>query len=245
MINTWNESLLHEELKDYYAGNTGKTEVSVEGSICDVVLDDGSIVEVQTANLGKLKSKLEKLLVNHQVNLVYPIARNTTIETYEIDGSLKSRRKSPKHGTIFQIFRELTGIWHLVGNPNLTFSVVFSDILELRVADGTGSWRRKGVRKDDRKLTKMYETMRLCTLDDFAHLVPDKLEEPFSVQDLRKAGAGLFAGKMAWILKKCGILAVTGKKGNALLYCRTYIKRGTDTETVVPSPSVEVTETFP
>ena len=37
MINTWNESLLHEELKEYYRGETGTAEVPVEGSICDVV----------------------------------------------------------------------------------------------------------------------------------------------------------------------------------------------------------------
>lgn len=62
MINTWNESLLHEELKDYYCGDNGNTEVPLEGSICDVLLNDGSIVEIQTANLGKLKKNSKNYL---------------------------------------------------------------------------------------------------------------------------------------------------------------------------------------
>jgi len=130
MINTWNESLLHEELKDYYCGDGGKKEVPVEGSICDAVLEDGSIVEIQTAHLGKLKVKLHKLLENRRVNLVYPVAKNIIIETFDEKGNLLTRRKSPKHGTIFQLFKELTALYTLLDHPRFSLTVVFADILE-------------------------------------------------------------------------------------------------------------------
>lgn len=226
MINTWNESLLHEELKDYFSGNTGITEVPVDGSICDVVLDDGSVVEIQTKNLGKLKRKLEKLLETRKVNLVYPIAVNTTIETYEPSGELKTRRKSPKHGKIFQLFAELTGIWHLIGHQNLTITTIFIDNLELRMADGEGSWRRKGVSISDRKLLKIHEMKVFASKSDYAALVPREIPETFTVADLSQAGAGSYAGKMAWVLGKTGIAVRTGKAGRAFTYRLTEESSG-------------------
>jgi len=218
MINTWNESLLHEELKDYYCGDSGKKEIPLEGSICDVLRNDGVIVEIQTANLGKLKLKLAKLIKNHPVVLVYPVAVNTVIETYSENSSLKSRRKSPKHGTIYQLFRELTGIWMMLDHPNLELQVLFTDILEIRVADGTGSWRRKGVRRDDKKLIKLHDTRVFKTMMDYEGLLPDSLPELFTVSDLKQAGAGSHAGHMVWVLRKMGIIELSGKKGNAYIY---------------------------
>jgi hypothetical protein len=222
MINTWNESLLHEELKDFYCGEDGKKEVPVGGSICDAVRKDGTIIEIQTANIGKLKNKLTKLTQSHPVRLIYPIGLTTTIETYNPDNTLKSRRKSPKKGSVYTIFGELTGIWHLLDNTNFTLELAFSDILEIRIADGTGSWRRKGVRKQDKKLLKLHESRTLSGLHDWA-----------------AHGAGANAGRMAWTLRKCGILKVAGKKGNAFVYRRNYVSKGNTIEILVPTPSVE------
>lgn len=241
MINTWNESLLHEDLKDLYCGDTGEKEVSIEGSICDVVRQDGSLVEIQTSSIGKLKDKLERLLPDHKLELVHPIAVNSIIETYNPDGSLKSRRKSPKHGTIFQLFNELTGIYHLLNNPNLTLTVVLADILEIRIADGTGSWRRKGIRTDDKKLIKINETVSFKSLSDYARLLPDSLPAEFTTADLSISGAGRYSGKMAWVLKKAGILEHIGKRGRAYLYRRVKIKRAREGRSrrscPAPSPS--------
>lgn len=225
MINTWNESLLHEELKDYYCDGKGLKEVHLEGSICDIVFGDGSIVEIQTVNLGKLKTKLEKLLANHPLTLVYPIAENTHIETYGIDRNLISRRKSPKHGTIFQLFRELTKIYPLLDHPNFTLTVVFADIIEIRIADGKGSWRRKGVRLEDRKLSKIHSFRNFSDKTDYAALLPQNLAEIFTVADLKKIGAGNYAGYMAWVMRNIGIIKIQEKKGNAYCYARVPLDK--------------------
>ncbi len=247
MINTWNESLLHEELKDYYCGEQGQKEVPLEGSICDIVLADGSIVEIQTAHLGKLKLKLEKLLKNHTVNLVYPVAKNVLIETYDENRNLLTRRKSPKHGTIYQLFKELTTLYSLLDNPGFTMTVVFVDILEIRVADGTGSWRRKGIRKDDKKLIKIHETMLFNSKKDYAALIPQKVSELFTVHDLKSSGAGVHANYMAWVLRKAEIIELCGKKERWYLYRRSqsYINSGSSIVTLVPEPRVETTVTVP
>jgi hypothetical protein len=221
MINTWNESLLHEELKDLYCGENGQKEVPYDGSICDVFLNDGSIVEIQTANLGKLKRKLEKLLETRRVKLVYPLARNAIIETYNTDGTLKSRRKSPKHASIYSLFGEMTALYALIGHRNLEIEVVHADIQEIRVADGTGSWRRKGIRKDDRKLIKIHETQVLTTKKNWEALIPASLRNcDFTVKDLAQNGAGADAGIMVWVLRKAGILELAGKQGRAYVYRR-------------------------
>jgi hypothetical protein len=218
MINTWNESYLHEELKDIYSGQKGEKEVSVDGYICDAVREDGCIVEIQTAQLGKLKTKLGALLEKHRVMIVYPVAKNTLIETFSADNTLISRRKSPKHETLYQLFREMTGIYSFIGNPRLTVLVITADLVETRIADGKGSWRRKGISKDNKKLIKIHDTREFRTLDDYRSLIPGNLPEDFTVSDLKFRGAGVHAGHMAWVLRKTGILELTGKKGNAYLY---------------------------
>lgn len=218
MINTWNESLLHEELKQYFRGDNSNIEVPIDGSICDAVNEDGSIIEIQTAHLSKLKTKLEKLLKNHAITLVYPVALNTLIETYDTKNVLQSSRKSPKHGSIYQIFKELTGMYSLLANEKLTLVVVLSDIMEIRVADGKGSWRRKGISRKDKKLIKIHEIREFNTLKDYAELLPKNLPEIFTVAELKKEGPGIYASYMAWVLRKTGILLQEGKRGNAFLY---------------------------
>ena len=221
MINTWNESLLHEELKDYYCGNLGEKEVPYKGSICDVILNDGTIIEIQTGNIGQLKQKLEKLLVTNQVKLIYPLPTTTYIETYDIDQNLISKRKSPKHLSIYAIFKEITGIYTLLDNPNFTLHVLLVDILEIRIADGTGSWRRKGIRKADKKLIKINETKIFFGLKSYEDLLPKNLPEKFTCQDLAQAGVGKFSGHMAWVLRKTESIELIGKNKNAHIYRKT------------------------
>ncbi|HHU36492.1 MAG TPA: hypothetical protein GXZ47_04595 [Treponema sp.] len=218
MINTYNETSLHETLKHSYCDHGGAVEVPLDGVICDVIRSDGKIVEVQTSGFGQIKKKLENLLLVNKIELVHPIAVNLIIETYSADRTLISRRKSPKHGNVFQLFNELTGIYTLLSHPNLTVTGVFTDVSETRIQDGTGSWRRKGVRIENRKLITIHEKRSFSGLDDFKALIPDTLPSPFTVSDLKKAGAGKHAGKMAWVLRKCGCIIHTGKRGNAFLY---------------------------
>ena len=220
MINTWNESELHESLKTTWCGTGGSVEVSRDGVICDAVRRDGTIIEVQTTSFGKIRDKLARLLTENRVELVYPVAVNLVIDTFSPEGILISSRKSPKHGTIYQIFGEMTGIVHLLGHSNLTITIVFADVREKRINDGSGSWRRKGIRIAERSLERIHESKTFSRLEDFAALLPESLPEHFTVSDLYKAGAGKHAGKMAWVLRKTLCITQTGKDRNAYIYSR-------------------------
>lgn len=221
MINTWNESLLHEELKGRYCQVNDTLEAPVGTSICDVLHEDGSVTEIQTAHLSKLKGKLVKLLDERKVRLVFPIAETTRIETRDENGMVKSARKSPKKGTIFQLFREITGIYCLLGNTNLEIEIVFADITELRIADGTGSWRRKGIRIDNRRLDKVNSTRNIKSPDSLLELLPPGIPNDFTTADLRKAGVGIHAGHTVWVLRKLGLIEKVGTKGRFYLYRRS------------------------
>ena len=73
MINTYNETSLHRELKEIYAQKyQGRTEIEIENYICDIVCNDKNsmIIEIQTSNLSKVTDKIEKLSKTHKVKLM-------------------------------------------------------------------------------------------------------------------------------------------------------------------------------
>jgi len=218
MINTWNETYLHEELKGLYASKHSTLEAQVGASICDILHEDGSVTEIQTSSLGKLKSKIERLIVERKVRLVYPIAETLMIETKEADGSPKSRRKSPKKGIVYQLFPEITSIYHLLEDKNLELEVVFANVTEFRVADGTGSWRRKGIRIENKRLDAVNSTRVFHGPRDFLALLPEGTPSPFTTKDLRALGVGKYAGHMVWVLHKMNLLEKVGTKDRCILY---------------------------
>lgn len=220
MINTWNESMLHEQLKAYYAEPTSRLEAELDGSICDILNEDGSVIEIQTGNFGSIKKKLEKFLASHRVRLIYPIAATKKIVTMNADGTLKSSRKSPKKGTYLLVFKELTAIAHLIAHPNLQIILCLIDSEEIRIADGTGSWRRKGIRIDDKRMLSFIDSYSIDTLKDLASLIPESVPHEFTTKDLAGIKGFPYAGQMAWVLHKSGITERIGKSGRYWLYRR-------------------------
>ena len=225
MINTWNESHLHEALKTYYCSDTGRHEIPLEGSICDAILENGTILEIQTSGLSKLRNKLVKLLVNHSVILVYPLPVTTIIETYTPEHILKSRRKSPKHEDIYSIFRELTQIYDLLEQANFTLRVVFTEILDIRVSNGEKYRGRNRVHKKDKELLTILESREFHSKEDIGNLLPGRTPPQFTVKDLARFGLGRNAGYMVWVLRKLGLLEICGKKGRAFLYQKTISEK--------------------
>ena len=102
-----NEKPLHAALKAWYALPGDRFEVGIDGSIIDIVRGE-LLVEIQTRSFSALKRKLEKLVVSHPVRLVFPIAAEKWIVRLSDDGAVEQgRRKSPKHGAVTELFREL------------------------------------------------------------------------------------------------------------------------------------------
>ncbi len=90
------ESSLHSSIKQQCFLPGDRFEVKIDDFIIDMVRGD-LLIEIQTVNFSALKQKLEYLLKNHKVCLVYPIPKKKWIvHKTMLNGEVMSRRKSPK-----------------------------------------------------------------------------------------------------------------------------------------------------
>ena len=220
MIGTLGERSLHAALKNWYARADDRKEVEVDGFHIDI-LRHNLLIEIQTAHFYSLKRKLNTLTDRHPLRLVYPIAQDKWIVRLAKDGVTRlGRRKSPKKGNIFHLFDELVSIPEFIKNPNFTLEVLLIQEEEMRCDDGTGSWRRGGLRIADHCLIDVLSQHLFKHPADFLRLVPSSLPDPFTTKDLadRIGQPRWVAQEMAYCLRHMGALEVRGKNGNAFLY---------------------------
>jgi len=218
-IGTLREMSLHATLKDWYAQPGDRLEVPVEGYLIDIERGR-ELIEIQTANFGSLKSKLDALLDDFQVRIVYPIARERWIRRVSKDGEVLSRRKSPKRGRVEHLFDELVYIPHYIERENLTIEALLIQDEITWVDDGRGSWRRKGWSVRDRRLLAVIDQQLFTGAADYLALIPEDLRDGFTNRDLAKRlGLRLrLAQKMSNCLRKIGVIEQAGKRDRAYLY---------------------------
>lgn len=222
-INTWNENQLHATLKTWYAGPTARFEVPVENYVIDIVEND-TLIEIQTRHFHAMKRKLAKLTPNYPVRVVYPVSVNKWIVKMDLEtGEVLDRRKSPRRGTVEDLFLELVRLPHLLAHPNFSLDVLLIHEEEIRVYDGKRGWRRKGWVTHERRLIDVIDHQLFKEPADLAVLIPAALEEPFTTGDLAKAikRPRRIAQKMAYCLRELTLIEMDGKKGNAYLYKRS------------------------
>ncbi len=219
-IGTLQETSLHASLKEWCAQGEDRLEVNVDGFVVDIVRGN-LLIEIQTGNFSSLKSKLNDLLKRHRLRLVYPIAQEKWIVRLDADTKTEiQRRKSPKRGSWIHLFPELVRIPNLISNPNFSLEILLTQEEELWINDGQGSWRRKGWSIYDRRLIRVLKTTRLTSPEDFLMMLPESLPQPFSTRDLATAinHPRYLAQKMAYCLRKMGVIKAVGKRGRSLLY---------------------------
>ena len=221
VIGTLAEKSLHAALKAHYAQPGDALECDLGGYVIDIVRglpDAPSCIEIQTTSLAKMKPKLGALLDRYPVRVVYPIAHERHIVRIDGDGVIISRRKSPKRGTVYDLFAELVSFPALAAHPHLTLEVLLVREEQVWIDDGRGSWRRKHWSIHDRRLIDVVEPVTLATLDDFAALLPAGLPSEFDSGELAQAirQPRYVAQKMAYCLRAMGVLTVTGKRGSDL-----------------------------
>ncbi len=221
-IGTERESALHRALKLRYAGPYGTVEVATGGYVCDALTDSGEIIEVQTGSFGPLKTKIEALALTNPVRVVHPIAVLRHIEVYDQEGQMVRRRRSPRGGTPWDLFAALVYAPRLALLPNVRIELAMIEVVERRVQDGRGSWRRRGVSVHEKTLAATREVIVLQTPEDYERVFPFPGEKEFTVRDLAAAVPirVSLAGKAVYVLTAMGLLERTGKRGNAWLYSR-------------------------
>jgi hypothetical protein len=226
-IGTLNEKPLHASLKDWYARKGDRFEVRVDGYFVDIVRGK-LLIEIQTGTFAAIRRKLEKLLENHRVRLVYPIAGEKYIRKLPRNRrSKETRRKSPKRGSIEDVFEQLVSIPKLLANPRFSLEVVLTQMEEVRRYDRRLAWYRRGWVIEERRLLDVLDRRLFKRPKDMACFVPEDVPEEFRTRELADAmGRSLWsAQQVAYCLREMGAIEQIGKSGNWNLYKRQNEER--------------------
>ena len=236
MINTYNESSLHKTLKDFYsAQQPSRQEVELEGHIYDILTDNGNVIEIQTQSISKLTEKIKDTLEKgHECKIVHPLVIKKEILLQDKDGTKLSLRKSPKKNSVYDIFRELTGIYPLLSDKKLSIEILFIEMTEIRTQTEhpvQSENKRRRFKKDwiktDKKLKEILDSKILSGTKSYAELLPKKLPPKFTVKDIENLlkenknlpkSAAKNASIMIWVLSRMNIIICTGKKGRTKTY---------------------------
>lgn len=222
-IGELNERSLHRALKARYAVAGSATEQAVDGFVADVVIGE-RIIEIHTGVFWSVKKKLNRLLPRFAITLVHPIAKDRYIVKVPANPSASTtRRKSPKHGSVFAIFGALASIPKLLEHPNLTVEVVMTVEEEVRAVDAKRNRRRGGWTSIDRRLLEIAEIHRITGMRDLFAMLDSELPETFTTRDMAAAmhSSRRLGQQAAFCLREARVTEICGKEGNALVYRRS------------------------
>ncbi|MBN2587374.1 MAG: hypothetical protein JXA64_07325 [Candidatus Fermentibacteraceae bacterium] len=219
-IGLLNEKPLHASLKEWYSQPGDLIEVPVDGFFADILRGE-LLIEIQTGGFASIRHKLRKLLPDHQIRLVYPIAlEKWIVKLPEEENGIISRRKSPKRGRVEELFREMVSFPHLFVNPNFSVEALLVREEEVRKYGGGRGRRRNGWVIEERRLIEVVDSRIFQRPEDWLALLPDELDREFTTQDLaevmniRKA----LAQKMAYCFRNAGIIHRIGKRDRSNLF---------------------------
>ncbi len=219
------ETSLHRQLKAHYAPRGAQLEQRIGRYRIDVI-DGDELIEIQLGSLSAIRDKIAALVKQHQVRIVKPIvACKYLVKQKRAGGQEVSRRRSPKQGTVLDVFQELVHFTRVYPHPRLVLEVVLVEIEEFRYP-GHGRrrrWRRNDHEVEDQRLVAVLGVEEFHTAADLCRLLPPKLSKQFHTGHIA-AGLGVerwIAQRMAYCLREMGAIKTVGKERGAWLYKRT------------------------
>lgn len=219
-IGTLSEKTLHAILKCYYEPHQENHEIKIGKYIADIVGENG-IVEIQTAQFGSMREKLNSFLEVCPVTVVHPVpVKRQLIWIDRETGVLSRSRSAPCKDVRFDIFSEFSHIPDLLLCPNLSFCFPLLEIEEYRYLNHKNKNPKHHASRCDKIPTALVGEIQLRSKSDFYAYVPDCLPEPFTSADFSKAAkcAISTARVMLYVLHHIGITERVGKRGNGFLY---------------------------
>ncbi len=195
-IGTLREKRLHAAIKLYLCPDEtcherpvadlmvgeGAFETTKKRRMVADILTDGHILEVQTGGFYPLKEKIAWYLTHTpcRVTVIHPIPAVRYLSWINPeDGTVISRRKSPKRGRVKDVAKELYWLSDFIGNPRLSLRLLLVELEEYRMADG---WSRDGKRSSNRYErfpTALLGDVTLSTPADYAaYFLPAALSSP-------------------------------------------------------------------
>jgi hypothetical protein len=221
-VGLYAESSLHAQLIRWLSRPGDRLEASIDGFVADIARGD-DLIEVQTGSFASLKRKLDALLPARRLTVAYPVVAEKTIVRLDREGGKElSRRKSPRRGSVCDLFSELIYLGARPAHPNFALLALLVEVEELRVDDGSGSWRRKGQWVLDRRLIAVRAEERFERPADYAALLPASIGPEYRNSELARA-AGMrrrAASMMSASLARLGAVEEAGRAGREKLWRR-------------------------
>ena len=214
-IGELNEHTLHLALKNYIDPDISHHEISVQGSICDVVNDDG-ITEIETRSFSNLSKKLVGLLKISPVTVVFPIGSKVWVRWIDQEsGEISERKPSTKKGRASDVIPELYKIRGCINQDDLTLRLIFIEEESFKRRIGT----RRSIRSERVPISFLSE-QRIKTSEGIRQLFSSIPEDEFTSKDFAKANK--LRGRAVWyglqLLMITNEIERVGKKGNAFIY---------------------------
>ncbi|MBO6301418.1 MAG: HAD family phosphatase [Ruminiclostridium sp.] len=221
-IGTLNEKTIHNALKYYYCDESGhETKI---GSFFADGMDEGGILEVQSANFTYLAKKLPQMLAVSPVTVVYPFERVTRLYSInEQTGEILSESRRT-NSSLSKLFLELYRLKAFLTNPNLTVRIAELEIDKKLYYKDERKIRRRGMKKEKFPMRFISETV-LRGAEDYAGFLPDGLGVRFTRAQLHALMRSTDAGLMLSVLEFTGAVRRCGKQGNSIVYERTDIPK--------------------
>ncbi len=221
-IGTLREGPLHAAIKDLLARPGDRAEVRVERFHIDLVRADGELVEVQTGGFAPLGKKLDALLDEHRMRVVFPIPALRRILRVDEQGEVVSVRRSARKGTPLDLFDRLVSWPTLLAHPNLTIELLLCDEDHVRGPEAGRS--RSGRRSRDpgeRRLNDVIERVEVATAEDaLALIAPDAVATPFTTRQFgeRVGVPRVLATRIIYCLRALDLVIQDGREDRAPVY---------------------------
>lgn len=220
-IGTYGEKCLHAILKYYFEPDDSLHEIPVNGFIADIQNQHG-IFEIQTRNFDKLRRKAVVFLNQGPLTIVYPILHQKWLCWIdEQTGSVSSKRKSPKKGSIYDAAKELYKIKPLLSHPNLTLCLIFLDAVEYRLLNGWSADKKKGSTRSQIVPSAFYRTVSFNTSDEYRNVfIPAEIPHPFTAKEVAMATRARInqVRLLMTCLTSVGAIQKVGKRGREYIY---------------------------
>lgn len=218
-IGVLREGPLHAAVKDALARPGDRAEVKVDRFVIDLVRSDGELVEVQTGGFGPLGPKLDALLEEYRVRIVHPVAASVRIVRLDEHGEVKSARRSPRRGSVVDLFDKLVSFPSLLDHPNLVLEVLLTSEDHIR-GEAPVKRRRRTRDSGQRRLVDIVEQIELREPKDLLAVLPDLPQEPFTTRELASTlgCATVLAQRAAYCLRLMELIEPAGKRGHAPLH---------------------------
>ena len=219
-VGTLAEKTLHKILKYYFEPNPECREVPFRGIIADIKNGEG-ITEIQTKCLDRLVPKLERLLREERVTVVYPVIYEKSIAWLDkATGAITPPRRSPRRGRPSDALPELSHLLCFIDRPGFSVRLVFFNAEEFKCLDGYGKDRKRRASRIERIPTAIVGITELKCARDYRQLLPKELSDGFTAKEFNKATA--LRGRRAYFALKflisLGIIERGENVGRAFTY---------------------------